>query len=92
MFRLSRLFIIALFALPVVVALQAQDTRKVNEPAFPIVCSVHRAPLTADANGPVIDPASEDMESSNESAVRTMMMQQCHAGQAVELASICATR
>jgi hypothetical protein len=86
MIHVSRTLLAILFALPISAVLHAQDARNVAEPTFPAVCSVYRAPLTADTTGPVIDPANEDMESANESAVISMMLHKCPARHAVELA------
>jgi hypothetical protein len=86
MLRLSIVVPAAVLVFSVAATLQGQDTRKLTEPSFPAVCSVYRAPLTADVAGPLIDPTREDSESSLEAAQLTRQLQSCPAGQAVELA------
>jgi polygalacturonase len=86
MIHVSRTLLAVLLGLPIAAVLHAQDARNLAEPTFPAVCNVYRAPLTADATGPVIDPANEDTESARESTAISRMLQQCPARHAVELA------
>jgi polygalacturonase len=70
------------------VGLSAQDTRTVTEPKFPQTCAVYGAPLSSTPlDGPVIGQTAQEQnaESNAESAVLRDKLNQCGAGQAVEL-------
>lgn len=66
---------------------QAQDSRPPAEPRLPPTCLVLSAPLRSDSAAPVAGgtPASEDAESSFETAQLNQALARCPQGQAVEL-------
>src|SRR5579863_2568617 len=80
-FRCTAAFgLLSLFA--VITPIEAQDTRSVTEPSFPASCSVLPATLTS-VNG---DLAAASENSFDTSRIQTAI-NNCPAGQAVELAS-----
>jgi polygalacturonase len=70
---------------------QAQDSRNVTEPTFPVTCAVFNASLQSNAAGPVIGQtrAEQNAESAKETWALMGKLANCaanHPGQAVELA------